>query len=133
MKNLFIILLAGILATGCVQYDIAEILLDRPDISVTHKGNEIYSFSPNKAQISFNDARNEYRIFNENFLSKVILVWDEQPSYQGQKVTIDITWRTPTNYKKKKGLKFEVKKVSNDGLIWLWNSSDNIGVTIKVI
>ena len=133
MKNLFTILLAGILTTGCVQYDIAEILLDRPDISVTHKGNEIYSFNPNKAQISFNDARNEYRIFNENFLSKIILIWDEKPSYQGQKVIIDITWRTPASYKKKRDLEFEVKKVNNDGMIWLWNSSDNIGVTIKVI
>ena len=133
MKNLLIILFAGILAVGCVKYDIEEVLLDRPDISVTHKGNVIFSFSPNKSQISFNDARNEYRMFNENFLSKVTIVWNIKPSFVSQKVNIDITWRTPTSYKKKKDLQFEVKRASNDGMIWLWTSSDNIGITIKVI
>ena len=132
MKRILIILAAGMMAASCTPYDIEEILLDRSDISVTMRGKEIYSFNPDKAQICFNEARNEYIIFDEDFLNRVAIVWNEKPANSGQKVVMDLDWGTKTSFKKKRGLEFEVKRIDGDGMVWLWNSSDKIGVTIKV-
>ena len=132
MRRLTVILLLGALAAGCTPYDIEEILLDRSDVSVTMKGREIYSYDPKNAQIGFNSERNEYRVFDENFLNWFEITWDEKPSSQGQKISMDIEWGTKTGFRKEKGLEFEVRKTDDSGMIWLWNSSEKIGVTIKV-
>ena len=133
MRNLFIIFLFGFLASGCAEYDIEGILLERSDISVTVKGKEIYSFNPNKAQICVNAARNEYRMFDEDFLNRVILRWNEKPVNEGQVIIMDIDWGTKTSFKKENGLSFTVQKIDGTGKIWLWNESDKIGIVIKDI
>lgn len=132
MRKILITLLAGIMAAGCTEYDIEEILLERTDMSVTMKGKEIYSFNPHQAQICFNEEHNEYRMFDEDFLSRVTLIWSEKPVSEGQKIIVDIDWGTRTSFRKKNGLEFEVRKADGTGMIWLWNSSDKIGITLKV-
>lgn len=132
MRNILIILLAGILASGCAEFDVDEILLDRSDISVTIRGREIYSFDPNRAQISFNADKGEYRMFDEDFLNWVTIIWREFPSSKGQKVLMDIEWGTKTNFKEREGIEFEVRKI-DDRMIWLWNESDKIGLTLTIL
>lgn len=131
MRNIFFIFLC-ILATGCSEYDIDEILLDRSDISVTMKGKDVYIFDPNKAQINFNIEKREYRMFDEDFLNWVTIVWNEIPTTSGQKLITDIEWGTKTGFKKREGIEFEVRKTEDDGMIWLWNESDKIGMTLKI-
>ena len=132
MRNMIIILMTCIMAAGCTEYDLQEILLERPDISVTFKGREIYFFNPDKAQICFNEERGEYRMFDEDFRGWVILIWNERPVNEGQKISIDLDWGTKTSFRKEKGLEFEVMKTDGSGMVWLWNSSNKIGLTIKV-
>lgn len=132
MKKLLIILLTGILASGCSEFDVDEILLGRSDISVTLRGREIYSFDPNKGQISFNADKGEYRIFDEDFLNWVTIVWSETPMTSGQKLITDIEWGTKTNFKKKEEIEFQVRKIDEEGMVWLWNESDKIGITLKI-
>ena len=131
MKKLIIILLAGAIAAGCKPYDIDETLLARSDISMTQKGKDIYSFNPDEAQISVNAALGEYRMFDEDLSSWVELVWDERPTGKGQKIRMDVSWKVRKNPKEMKGLEFEVMRTDGSGMIWLWNSSEKIGITIK--
>lgn len=75
MKKALFILLVGVMSAGCVKYDVEEILLVRSDISLTMKGNDIYSFNPDKAQIGYNSELNEYRMFDEDFQNWVSMIW----------------------------------------------------------
>ena len=131
MRKALFILLGGVLSAGCVKYDVEEILLVRSDISLTMKGKEIYSFDSDKAQIGFNAERNEYRMFDENFLNWVSMTWNEKPVSEGQVVLMNLEWDTKVNARKKTELEFEVRKTDGSGMVWLWNSSDNIGLAIK--
>ena len=131
MKKLIIILLAGAVAAGCSPYDIDEILLERSDISMTMRGKDIYSFNPDEGQISVNASLGEYRMFDDNLENWVVMVWDERPTGEGQKIRMDLSWKIKKNPKEMKGLEFEVMKTDGNGMIWLWNSSDKIGMAIK--
>ena len=131
MKNIFTIFLLCLIAAGCSPYDIDEILLERDDLSMTLKGKEVYSFNPDEAQIGFNASSGEYRIFNEDFTGWVILIWEDRPMNVGQKVRMDVRWKIKKNPRETKGLEFEVMRTDANGMMWLWNSSDKIGVTIK--
>ena len=132
MRRIFIILLTGIISAGCNEFDIEEILLSRSDISVTYKGREIYSFNPDKAQISFNEERGEYKLFDENAQNWVCIVWDERPNGPDQKIFVNLEWKARNNTKQYKDLEFEVKQMDDSGTVWLWNRSENIGLTVKV-
>lgn len=131
MKKALFILLVGVMSAGCVKYDVEEILLVRSDISLTLKGNDIYSFNPDKAQIGYNSELNEYRMFDEDFQNWVSMIWSEKPVSEGQVVLINLEWDTRESARKKTGLEFEVRKTDGSGMVWLWNSSDKIGLAIK--
>lgn len=131
MKKALFILLVGVMSVGCVKYDVEEILLVRSDISLTMKGNDIYSFNPDKAQIGYNSELNEYRMFDEDFQNWVSMIWSEKPVSEGQVILINLEWDTRESARKKTGLEFEVRKTDGSGMVWLWNSSDKIGLAIK--
>lgn len=131
MKKALFILLVGVMSAGCVKYDVEEILLVRSDISLTMKGNDIYSFNPDKAQIGYNSELNEYRMFDEDFQNWVSMIWSEKPVSEGQVVLINLEWDTRESARKKTGLEFEVRKTDGSGMVWMWNSSDKIGLAIK--
>ena len=131
MKKALFILLVGVMSAGCVKYDVEEILLVRSDISLTMKGNDIYSFNPDKAQIGYNSELNEYRMFDEDFQNWVSMIWSEKPVSEGQVILINLEWDTRESARKKTGLEFEVRKTEGSGMVWLWNSSDKIGLAIK--
>lgn len=131
MKKALFILLVGVMSAGCVKYDVEEILLVRSDISLTLKGNDIYSFNPDKAQIGYNSELNEYRMFDEDFQNWVSMIWSEKPVSEGQVILINLEWDTRESARKKTGLEFEVRKTDGSGMVWLWNSSDKIGLAIK--
>ena len=131
MKKALFILLVGVMSAGCVKYDVEEILLVRSDISLTMKGNDIYSFNPDKAQIGYNSELNEYRMFDEDFQNWVSMIWSEKPVSEGQVILINLEWDMRESARKKTGLEFEVRKTDGSGMVWLWNSSDKIGLAIK--
>jgi hypothetical protein len=46
MRKLWILALGVLMMTGCLRYDIDEILLMRNDVSITLKGEVLMSFDP---------------------------------------------------------------------------------------
>lgn len=130
MKRILLLFLA-LTAIGCNRYDIDEILVSRNDISLTWKGVEQFSYDPATCQMGFNASKNEFRAQADNLSEWYIIRLSEMPETEGDETEADISWTGPSDTRSMKGLEFKVKKVSEDGMIWLWCKSAKIGVTIR--
>lgn len=133
MRRIICIMLIIACACSCNRFDIDEVLLPREDLSMTLNGKVQFSFDDNTCQIGYNDARNEFRLHDDSVGNWVKLVCKARPSSVGQTVKADLSWTSSTSNKSRKGLTFTVEKIEQDGRIWLWCQSDNIGLVVKVI
>lgn len=131
MMKRIILLLAAAMAVSCVRYDIDEILLQRTDVSLTWKGVLQMSHDPQTCQLGYNDAKNEYRVYDDNLGYWFIITCSEKPSYAGQELRADVEWTTDNDTKIERGAEFKVEKTSRDGQIWLWSKSKKIGAVIQ--
>ena len=131
MKRL-IFMIAGLLVlTGCNRYDIDEILLQREEISLSMKGQDVLKYSPDTYQLGYNAQTNEFRVFDDNMANWFVLTCDSRPSTEGQELTADLKWTSFNSTKTRNRLRFRVEKTDAEGHIWLWCESDAIGVIVK--
>lgn len=133
MKRLLILLTALSAICGCARYDIDEILLEKTEISLSWKGNSIYTHDINKGQTGFNAEKNEYRASLDDISSWFLIKWNARPTSEGQRITADVEWASKTSFHKEKDVEFEVRQINSEGTIWLWSSTEKIGVVIKDI
>ena len=122
-----------LLLASCERYDVNEILLSRDDISLTWKADPQIVYEPYTWQLGFNAARNEFRVNDDSMANYFVLRCDGRPSAEGQEVTASVEWTQKSSVKRYEGLKFEVEKVGRDGYVWLWNRSQKIGVTVRLM
>lgn len=118
---------------SCDRYNVEEILLSREDISLTWKGTEQIVYDPATWQLGYNPEHNEFRANDDNMANYFVLKCKARPDTEGQEVGASVEWTLRTNVKHYDGLKFEVRRVSPDGYVWLWNRSQKIGVTVKYL
>ena len=130
IKNIFL-LLSALAFAGCNRYDVDEILLIRDDISLTWKGTEQFCYDPSDCQIGFNASKNEFRAQADNLSSWFVINFQAMPVSEDDEIKADVKWTGSTDTRSINGLEFKVKKISDDGMIWLWCKSSKIGVTIK--
>ena len=130
MKKIFAVCLI-LAVTGCVRYDIEEILTSRDEVSLTWKGTEQFVYDPATCQMSFNVAGNEFRAQKDNLSGWFVLKCSELPVNEGDEIEADISWTGISDNRTMKNLEFKVRKTSEDGMIWLWSKSSKIGVTIR--
>ena len=133
MIRLFKILMLGILLTvmaSCDRYNVQEVLLSREDISLTWKKEPQVVYEPLTWQLGYNAGRNEFRVNDDSMANYFIFRSNVRPDTEGQEVTAYVEWTVRTNIKRYQNLKFEVRKVSPDGRVWLWNKSQKVGVTV---
>lgn len=131
MKKIML-LAAMLLAAGCNRYDVEEILLIRDDISLTWKGIEQFVYEPSGCQLGFNAERKEFRAHTDNLSSWFVLSFSAIPTEEGDEIEADISWTGANDTRNMKSLEFQVKKASDDGMLWLWCKSAKIGVTIRI-
>ena len=133
MIRLFKILMLGILLTAmasCDRYNVQEVLLSREDISLTWKKEPQVVYEPLTWQLGYNAGRNEFRVNDDSMANYFVFRSNARPDTEGQEVTAYVEWTVRTNIKRYQNLKFEVRKVSPDGRVWLWNKSQKVGVTL---
>ena len=130
----YMAVLAAVLLMGsCMQYDVTEVLLSRNDISLTVKGNPVFVYQPDNCQVAFNTKRNEYQAMNDDGSEYYVLRAYQTLSSLGQEFSADLRYTESGKEKSEKDLTFRIEKISNsEGLVWLWCSSDNIGLVIKI-
>lgn len=130
MKKMIFLVLA-LTAVSCNRFDVDEILLIRNDVSLTWKGEEQFSHDPALCQMGFNASRNEFRAQTDNLSSWFVIRCSEMPAAEGDEIEADVSWTGAKDTRSMKGLEFKVKKVTSDGMIWMWCKSAKIGVTMK--
>ena len=116
---------------GCQRYDIDDILLQKEEISLTMKGEEVLTYRQDTYQLGYNSQMNEFRVFDDNMATWFVLTCDSRPSTEGQELTADLKWTSSNSTKTRNRLTFIVEKTDVEGHIWLWCESDAIGVIVK--
>ena len=125
------VLLLTALLTGCVRYDLDEVLLSRSEVSLTWKGKAQIIYDPATWQMSYNSEKNEFRVNDDEMANYFVFRSKTRPSYEGQELNAYVEWTLKTNVKRYEGVRFEVKQVDDGGCIWLWSKSQKIGITVK--
>ena len=118
-------------AAGCEPYDIDLVLLSREDVSLTWKGADQIVYEPDTWQIGCNTERNEFRVHDDEMANYFTVKCSARPTDEGQELTADVQWTMISSIKRFEGIRFEVKKVSADGYVWMWSRTHNIGVVLK--
>lgn len=132
--SIYVAALAALLLAGsCTQYDVAEVLLSRDDVSLTVAGNPVFVYNPDKCQLAYNLEKNEYRALDDDGTKYFVIRADQNLSSLGQELTAELRYTVSGKEKVEKDLVFKIEKISNaEGLVWLWCSSKNIGAVIRV-
>lgn len=92
-----------------------------------------YIYDPNLAQFGFRPERNEYRVVNDDLSGWFTVICNVKPSIEGERIKADVEWMTKTEIGKTASAEFVVRKISDDGIIWLWCDDEKIGVVLKDI
>ena len=120
--------------TGCLQEEGLDIpFMESSEISLTWKGTRQVTYDSQTCQLAYNDAKNEFRVYDDKLADWFIIRCDKNPTEEGQVVTADVSWTGDRNYKVFNAQSFIVRKISDDGHVWLWNSRREIGIIIKHI
>lgn len=133
IKRFTIILGVVLVLSGCVQYDIDEILLAKTEISISLRGKTIYDFDPVKGQYAFVPTVNEFRMMDDDAKSWLIVKFDQKPNIEGDNVHASVQWKTKTGTGNVEDAEFKVERVGGDGMIWLWCGDEKMGLIIKDI
>ena len=131
MKKARIFILAALSLAACVEYDINEVLLTHTDVSLSQRGKDLYTFNSANGQVGLNAEKTLYRYISDDLSSWLEVSCLSKPGGVGESVTADIKWKSKTSNGNEKGLVFEIKQTDGNGMIWLWNSTNNIGLIIR--
>lgn len=131
MRKVLIFMLAALSLSACVEYDINEVLLVHTDVSLSHKGKNQYTFNPALGQMSLNADKTVYRYLSDDLKSWMEVNCQSKPGGVGEKVIADVRWKSRTSDGDEKDLTFEIKQTDGSGMIWLWDSENNIGLVIR--
>ena len=118
---------------GCNREEGPELMPEMSGISLTWKGKPQVTYSSATYQLAFNNAKNEYRVYDDKLANWFICRCSETPIEVGQKVAADVSWTGESSTKTFTAIEMIVEKVDIDGLIWLWNASNQIGIVIKTL
>lgn len=125
---LFVLLLV---VAGCEPYDVDVVLLSRDNVSLTWKGMEQFVYEPDTWQKGYNFERNEFWVHDDNMANYFTVKCYESPTDEGQELKADVQWTMVSSIKKFVGIRFEVKRISADGYVWMWSKSNNIGLVVR--
>ena len=130
MRNIIFTITLVCCLAGCRRYDIEEILLQREDISLTLKGEDVIVYEPATFQLGYNAGANEFRVFDDNLGNWFTLRCKSRP-LEGQYVKADLKWTSSTTTRTRNALTFSVEKTDAKGHIWLWCDEEAIGVVVR--
>lgn len=133
MNRRYISIVASMIALSSCTYDIDEVLLQRSEISLTVRGELQMSYDENTCQLGHNETRNEFRVYDDKLASWFILKCDARPTSVGQKLEADLEYTTTKDTKTVRDLTFTVERTNSEGMIWLWNQQQKIGIVVKAL
>ena len=128
---------AGILciaAAGCSKhYSPDKVFLESSNISLRYCGSEKITYDPATFQIGFSPEKKQFRVHNDTMSEFFTLTCSELPVEPGQKIKCAIKYTNGETIIYKSGLSFTVEKVGENGMVWLWCSKKDLGVTVRML
>ena len=131
-----ILLLAAtvLLTAACsnsVEMDPA--FIQNSDIRLSVDEKLLFTCDPLTWQMGYNASRKEFRAYKDDLTSYYILTCKKLPGNVGERVTGDLEWSVDGVSRRRGEVRFTVKQRFDDGRIWLWSSSDNIGIVVRML
>lgn len=134
MKRLIILLTMAVLTVGCEFLVVSnEFLLSQEEISLSWKNAVQIKYDSASYQMGYNDKNFEYRIYDDKIANWFTVRCSEKPISEGQTIMADVQWTGSKSTMTFTELEFKVEKVGEDGLVWLSNTTNSIGIVIKNI
>lgn len=132
MARIHILLLAVFMvATGCTNSMLEETFTEGSEISLTWKGTVQVKYNQAEGQLGYNSKKNEYRVYDDKLSSWFTIKCSEKPVTESQIIEASVSWTGTDNTKSFTEMEFKVTKTDDTGLVWLWNSSNKIGIIVK--
>lgn len=120
------------LASGCDRSGVRNSFVESGEIRLQVGRAVQFRYDPLKCQLSFNRDRKEFRVQTDNVSDFYAARFSEIPSYEGQTLTVDLSWTTATDVLNRKNLALRVVKTEGEK-IWLWSDSGRIGLSVVVL
>ena len=134
MKRLIILLTMAVLTVGCEFLVVSnEFLLSQDEISLSWKNAVQIKYDSASYQMGYNDKNFEYRIYDDKIANWFTVRCSEKPISEGQTIMADVQWTGSKSTMTFTEFEFKVEKVGEDGLVWLSNTTNSIGIVIKNI
>ena len=136
MKRLpAILLLTAVFLTACHHdKEMDPAFVEGDGITLQVGGKTVLQYDPLTWQLGYSAARREFRAFTDDLSAYYVLTCRTMPAGIGESVTADLEWAAEGGgIRRKSGVKFTVKKRSDDGRIWLWSASEGIGIVIRIL
>ena len=125
---------AAMTSAGCTLiYGSMDFMLEQTEISLTWKKEIQMTYDPQTCQMAYNEDRNEYRVYDDNLSNWFTFRCSERPGHLDQIITADVSWTGEKSEKNFEELEFQVIQTDENGMYWLVNTSNSIGVIIKDI
>ena len=132
MKRILLAFALMSAVSGCVRkYEPDAAFLERDVLSLEMDGSSVVEYEPETWQVGFSRENRQFRVHNDTMSEYYVLTCSALPDHVGQKLTCSLKYASYKVAVYKSGMEFEVKKMDDNGVIWLWNSRKRVGVTVK--
>lgn len=119
------------LLCGCVHEEIDPLFLESSDVALQVDGKTVFVYSPATGQLAYNRDLCRFRAGSDDMDSYFTFTCNDLPEREGQTVKASLEWKTASASGHRNGIRFSVKKVSDNGMIWLWNARDRIAIAVR--
>lgn len=135
MRKLYIILAAALLVfCGCSETNEvdSEFLKDEtPCLKID--GNVIHQYNPLTWQLGYKASDAEFRVHNDTMSDYYVVELNSVPQKTGETITGNLIWTSEKGVNRLNDLDFKVEKINGNGVVWLWQSKENIAVSVQIL
>lgn len=127
------ILVCAVLAlclVACEGARLREENLKCNDISLTIEGKQMIVYDSLRFQLGFNNARNEFRVHDDELNNIFVLQCDERPYTEEQELSANLSYRVNGGEMRSSRLFMVVQKIDRNGHIWLWDGDSRTGAVV---
>lgn len=119
---------------GCTkEYKPDDTFMENDDIVLKIKGTELLKYDPMTFQLGYSPEKRQFRVSNDRMSEYYIVTCSSIPEKTDQKIKCSLKYAASSASGSKSDISFVVKKMDGNGVVWLWSSKDNIGVTVKIL
>lgn len=127
-----ILLLTALALCGCTRYRHMTAFTKKEGVRLEIDGKSYFRYEPATCQMSWSEARCEFRAGTDDMSDWFCASFEAAPASEGQELTADLSWSTPTGIVSKKAIALQVMKLEGD-MVWLWTAEGQYALVIRIL